>query len=217
MTETALRRARELDPTLNAFVLIDEEGARAAAREADEQLAAGADRGPLHGIPVAVKDLVDMAGLPTTCGSATAFGGIAGKDAEPVRRLRDAGAVIIGKTTLHEFAYGATGDRSAHGPSRNPEDPGRMSGGSSGGSAVAVAARHGAADPGHRHGRVDPGARRAVRRRRLQARLRRRFERGRVPAGSVPRPRRSLRCHVRRRADRPPGAGRPARAPGRRP
>ncbi|MCQ0009473.1 amidase [Actinomadura madurae] len=140
LTETALRRARELDPTLNAFVLIDEEGARAAAREADEQLAAGADRGPLHGIPVAVKDLVDMAGLPTTCGSATAFGGIAGKDAEPVRRLRDAGAVIIGKTTLHEFAYGATGDRSAHGPSRNPEDPGRMSGGSSGGSAVAVAA-----------------------------------------------------------------------------
>ncbi|WP_412519549.1 amidase [Actinomadura madurae] len=140
LTETALRRARELDPTLNAFVLIDEEGARAAAREADEQLAAGADRGPLHGIPVAVKDLIDMAGLPTTCGSATAFGGLAGKDAESVRRLRDAGAVIIGKTTLHEFAYGATGDRSAHGASRNPEDPGRMSGGSSGGSAVAVAA-----------------------------------------------------------------------------
>ncbi|MEO3829724.1 amidase [Actinomadura sp. B10D3] len=140
LTEAALRRARELDPTLNAFVLIDEEGARAAAREADEQLAAGIDRGPLHGIPVAVKDLIDMAGLPTTCGSATAFGGVAAKDAEAVRRLRDAGAVIVGKTTLHEFAYGATGDRSVHGPSRNPEDPGRMSGGSSGGSAVAVAA-----------------------------------------------------------------------------
>lgn len=140
LAETALARAHELNPTLNAFVLIDDEGARAAARAADEQLLAGADLGPLHGVPVAVKDLIDMAGLPTSCGSATAFGGIAEEDAEVVRRLRDAGAVIIGKTTLHEFAYGATGDRSAHGPSRNPHDPGRMSGGSSGGSAVAVAA-----------------------------------------------------------------------------
>ncbi|WP_433466369.1 amidase [Spirillospora sp. CA-128828] len=140
LTETALRRTRELDPELNAFVLIDDEGARAAARTADEELAAGIDRGPLHGIPVAVKDLIDMAGLPTSCGSATAFGGPAPEDAEAVRRLRDAGAVIVGKTTLHEFAYGATGDRSFHGASRNPNDPGRMSGGSSGGSAVAVAA-----------------------------------------------------------------------------
>ncbi|WP_433473723.1 amidase [Spirillospora sp. CA-142024] len=140
LTETALRRTRELNPSLNAFVLIDDEGARAAARAADEQRAAGIDLGPLHGIPVAVKDLIDMAGLPTGCGSATAFGGTATQDAEVVRRLRDAGAVIIGKTTLHEFAYGATGDRSAHGVSRNPNDPSRMSGGSSGGSAVAVAA-----------------------------------------------------------------------------
>jgi aspartyl-tRNA(Asn)/glutamyl-tRNA(Gln) amidotransferase subunit A len=87
-----------------------------------------------------VKDLVDMAGLPTTCGSATDFGAIATEDAEVVKRLRECGAVIVGKTTLHEFAYGATGDRSVHGPSRNPQDPSRMSGGSSGGSAVAVAA-----------------------------------------------------------------------------
>jgi aspartyl-tRNA(Asn)/glutamyl-tRNA(Gln) amidotransferase subunit A len=140
LTETALRRTRELNPTLNAFVHIDDDGARAASRVADEQLAAGVDLGSLHGIPVAVKDLIDMAGLPTSCGSATTFGGTATEDAEVVRRLRDAGAVIIGKTTLHEFAYGATGDRSLHGASRNPNDPSRMSGGSSGGSAVAVAA-----------------------------------------------------------------------------
>jgi aspartyl-tRNA(Asn)/glutamyl-tRNA(Gln) amidotransferase subunit A len=140
LTEAALRRTHELNPTLNAFVLVDDEGARAAARLADEQLAAGIDLGPLHGIPVAVKDLIDMAGLPTSCGSATASGMPATEDAEVVRRLRAAGAVIIGKTTLHEFAYGATGDRSVHGASRNPNDPSRMSGGSSGGSAVAVAA-----------------------------------------------------------------------------
>ncbi|MFI5695488.1 amidase [Kribbella sp. NPDC051586] len=139
-TEAALRRTHELNPVLNAFALIDAEGARAAARLADEKLAAGIDLGPLHGVPVAVKDLVDMAGLPTSCGSAVSSGAAATEDAEVVRRLRAAGAVIIGKTTLHEFAYGATGDRSVHGASRNPHDPSRMSGGSSGGSAVAVAA-----------------------------------------------------------------------------
>ncbi|MFI6673362.1 amidase [Kribbella sp. NPDC050470] len=140
VTETTLRRIHELNPTLNAFALVDDDGARAAARVADEQLAAGIDLGPLHGVPVAVKDLVDMAGLPTSCGSATSFGSTPTEDAEVVRRLRAAGAVIVGKTTLHEFAYGATGDRSVHGASRNPVDPSRMSGGSSGGSAVAVAA-----------------------------------------------------------------------------
>lgn len=140
VVDAALRRTHELNPTLNAFALIDDEGARIAAKQADEQLAEGIDLGPLHGIPVAVKDLIDMAGLPTTCGSATTFSATASEDAEVVRRLRAAGAVIIGKTTLHEFAYGATGDRSVHGASRNPIDPSRMSGGSSGGSAVAVAA-----------------------------------------------------------------------------
>jgi aspartyl-tRNA(Asn)/glutamyl-tRNA(Gln) amidotransferase subunit A len=141
LARASLRRIRELDPRLNAFTLVDEDGALRAARLADEELAAGRDRGVLHGIPVAVKDLVDIAGLPTTCGSATGFGGDgpAAEDAAIVVRLRDLGAVIVGKTVLHEFAYGATGDRSVHGPSRNPHDPDRMSGGSSGGSAVAVA------------------------------------------------------------------------------
>ncbi|WP_328519884.1 amidase [Kribbella sp. NBC_00359] len=140
LVRRALRRIHELNPAVNAFALIDEEGAYRSARIVDEERAAGIDRGPLHGVPVAVKDLIDMDGLPTTCGSATSFGATATEDAEVVRRLRDRGAVIVGKTTLHEFAYGATGDRSVHGPSRNPIDPSRMSGGSSGGSAVAVAA-----------------------------------------------------------------------------
>ncbi|MEC3919220.1 amidase [Nocardia sp. CDC160] len=140
LVEYALQSIARIDPIVNAFVSVNADAARAAARAADAELSSGLDRGPLHGIPVAVKDLIDIAGLPTSCGSATSFGGMATHDAEVVTRLRDQGAVIIGKTTLHEFAYGATGDRSVHGPSRNPHDPSRMSGGSSGGSAVAVAA-----------------------------------------------------------------------------
>ncbi|TDC86064.1 amidase [Actinomadura sp. 7K507] len=140
LVRAALRRLEARDSVVNAFALVDEDGALAAAEKADADLAAGIDRGALHGIPVAVKDLIDMTGLPTTCGSASSFGTTrAAEDAEIVTRLRRAGAVIVGKTTLHEFAYGATGDRSVHGPSRNPVDPDRVSGGSSGGSAVAVA------------------------------------------------------------------------------
>jgi aspartyl-tRNA(Asn)/glutamyl-tRNA(Gln) amidotransferase subunit A len=126
--------------SLNAFVTLDEPGARAAARRAAEELAAGVDRGPLHGIPVAVKDLVDTAGLRTTMGSRHFADHVPELDAECVRLLREAGAVVVGKTVTHEFAYGPTGDRSAHGPARNPYRPSAMSGGSSAGSAVAVAA-----------------------------------------------------------------------------
>ena len=135
----ALRRIHDGNATVNAFAFADEPGTHEAARRADQELAWGVDRGPLHGIPVAVKDLIDVAGLPTTCGSATSFGAIATRDAEVITRLRNHGAIIVGKTTLNEFAYGATGDHSVHGPSRNPHDPRRISGGSSGGSAAAVA------------------------------------------------------------------------------
>ena len=140
-TADALGRIRDADPALGAFVLVDDAGAGASAAVADRDLAAGLDHGPLQGIPVAVKDIVDMAGLPTSCGSSTSFGTErAEADADVVAELHRSAAVLVGKTTLHEFAYGATGDRSAHGPSRNPHDPTRVSGGSSGGSAVAVAA-----------------------------------------------------------------------------
>ncbi|MEV3983496.1 amidase [Nonomuraea sp. NPDC049758] len=140
LARLALDAAVTLDPALGAFVTVDPVGAAAAARRADQELAAGADRGPLHGVPVAVKDLIDVAGLPCTMGSRHFAGHVAESDAACVTLLRQAGAVIVGKTTTHEFAYGPTGDRSANGPSRNPRDPARMSGGSSGGSAAAVAA-----------------------------------------------------------------------------
>ncbi|MGH3757949.1 amidase [Actinophytocola sp.] len=140
LVEHALAAAARLDPSLNAFVTLDEAGARGAARRAADELAAGRDRGPLHGIPVAVKDLVDTAGLRTTMGSRHFADNVPERDAECVRRLREAGAVVVGKTVTHEFAYGPTGDRSATGPARNPYRPAAMSGGSSAGSAVAVAA-----------------------------------------------------------------------------
>ena len=138
--EDTLERIRQRNAELGAFVMVDDEGARAAAETADREHADGIDHGALHGVPIAVKDIFDIAGLPTTCGSRTSFGTErADTDAAVVRNLRRAGAVIVGKTVLHEFAFGATGDRSAHGPSRNPHDTTRVSGGSSGGSAVAVA------------------------------------------------------------------------------
>ncbi|TDC00863.1 amidase [Nonomuraea longispora] len=136
----ALDAVAGLDAALNAFVTVDAGGALAAARRADDELAGGTDRGPLHGIPVGVKDLIMVAGLPATMGSRHFAGHVPDRDAACVTLLREAGAVIVGKTTTHEFAYGPTGDRSATGPSRNPWDPARMSGGSSGGSAAAVAA-----------------------------------------------------------------------------
>src|SRR5690606_17889570 len=110
------------------------------AERAGEELAAGYDRGPLHGVPVAVKDIIDVAGLPTGMGSAHFDGHVAEADALCVTMLRDAGAVIVGKTGTHEFAYGGTGDVSVNGPVRNPRDRERMPGGSSSGSAAAVAA-----------------------------------------------------------------------------
>ncbi|KAB8189827.1 amidase [Nonomuraea phyllanthi] len=140
LVRQALEAVAERNPELNAFVTVDADGALAAARRADAELAAGTDRGPLHGLPVAVKDLIMVAGQPATMGSRHFSGYVPDTDAECVTRLRRAGAVVVGKTTTHEFAYGPTGDRSANGPSRNPHDPARMSGGSSGGSAAAVAA-----------------------------------------------------------------------------
>ncbi|GAA4516273.1 MULTISPECIES: amidase [Nonomuraea] len=140
LTREALDAITRLDPVLNAFVSVDQDGALAAAREADAELAGGADRGPLHGLPVGVKDLLLVAGMPATMGSRHFAGYVPDTDAACVTRLREAGAVIVGKTTTQEFAYGPTGDCSANGASRNPWDPARMSGGSSGGSGAAVAA-----------------------------------------------------------------------------
>lgn len=140
VVDGALKAINEFNPELNCFVTVDDSGARHAARIADEELAAGLDRGPLHGIPVGVKDLISTSGVATTMGSRHFAKHRPVVDAEVVSSLRRAGAVILGKTHTHEFAYGTTGDKAASGPSRNPHDSSLMAGGSSGGSAAAVAA-----------------------------------------------------------------------------
>ena len=109
------------------------------ARRADAEIAAGRHRGPLHGIPISVKDLIDIEGLPTTAASRVRATHVATADAPAIARLRDAGAIFVGKCNLHEFAFGTTGEDSAYGPTRNPHAPDRSPGGSSGGSAVSVA------------------------------------------------------------------------------
>jgi aspartyl-tRNA(Asn)/glutamyl-tRNA(Gln) amidotransferase subunit A len=140
LVQAALDSIARLNPTLNAFVHIDAQGALQQARIADQALAEGRDAGPLHGIPVAVKDNIDTADMPTTYGSAHFAGHRPDRDARCVANLREAGAIIIGKTLTHEFAYGPTGDRSLHGAARNPANTACMTGGSSAGSAAAVAA-----------------------------------------------------------------------------
>jgi len=139
IAEAFLGRAERLGPKLNTWIRLDREGALRAARAVDEAVDAKRDPGPLAGVPVGIKDLVDMAGLPTTAGSRIDRGRIAREDAPIVRRLRAAGAVILGKLNLHEYAYGPTGHNAHYGDQKNPWNPSRVTGGSSGGSGNAVA------------------------------------------------------------------------------
>jgi aspartyl-tRNA(Asn)/glutamyl-tRNA(Gln) amidotransferase subunit A len=139
-TERCLATIAERDPAINAFIAVLRDDARAQAREADAELAAGRSRGPLHGVPVSIKDLIDIVGMPTTAASRVRQEHIATADAPVITRLRDAGAVLIGKTNLHEFALGTTNEESAYGPVRHPLDANRSPGGSSGGSAASVLA-----------------------------------------------------------------------------
>ncbi len=140
LTDAVLRRAAITESHLHAYLTLDKEGARAAAAAADDELTNGRDRGPLHGIPVALKDNMITRGLETTASSQILAGYIPPYDGTAVARLRAAGAVITGKTNLDEFAMGSSTENSAYGPSRNPWDTDRVPGGSSGGAAVAVAA-----------------------------------------------------------------------------
>jgi aspartyl-tRNA(Asn)/glutamyl-tRNA(Gln) amidotransferase subunit A len=140
VTDECLSRIQADNATLNAFILVMADDARRQAREMDAELAAGRDRGPLHGVPISVKDLIDVRGTATTAASRVRAGHVADRDAAAIAHLRQAGAVIVGKTNLHEFAFGTTNEDSAYGPARNPRDPSRSPGGSSGGSAASVAA-----------------------------------------------------------------------------
>lgn len=132
----------------NAFIRLHTESARTAAGIADAELRANRDRGPLHGIPISLKDLIDEAGVPTTAASQALDDRIPETDAPLVARLRKAGAIVIGRTNLHEFALGTTSEDSGFGPVRNPFDESRVAGGSSGGSGAAVATGMGLASIG---------------------------------------------------------------------
>jgi aspartyl-tRNA(Asn)/glutamyl-tRNA(Gln) amidotransferase subunit A len=139
VVDATLDRIADRDPTLGAFTTVFEDSARLDADTADRDIGDGRYRGPLHGVPISIKDLIDVGGVATTAASQVTRHVPAGADAPVVARLREAGAVLIGKCNLHEFAFGTTGEDSAFGPTRHPLDPDRSPGGSSSGSAVSVA------------------------------------------------------------------------------
>jgi aspartyl-tRNA(Asn)/glutamyl-tRNA(Gln) amidotransferase subunit A len=139
LTEECLAQIESLNPKLNAFITVTADEALADARKADQEIAGGRRIGPLHGIPISLKDLIDQKGVRTSAGSLVRKDHVAVADAVVTRRLREAGAVFVGKTNLHEFAFGTTSEDSGFGPVRNPHDPSRSPGGSSGGSGVAIA------------------------------------------------------------------------------
>jgi aspartyl-tRNA(Asn)/glutamyl-tRNA(Gln) amidotransferase subunit A len=148
LLDDALHAVARHDAPSHAFIRVDAAHARDAAATADAELARGHDRGPLHGLPVSLKDLIDVEGQPTTAASKVFADRVASHDAIVTARLKVAGAVLIGKTNLHEFALGTTSEDSAWGPVLNPRDLTRSAGGSSGGSAVAVATGMGLASVG---------------------------------------------------------------------
>nr|MDT0663061.1 Asp-tRNA(Asn)/Glu-tRNA(Gln) amidotransferase subunit GatA [Micromonospora sp. DSM 115978] len=140
VAQAHLDRIAAVDDRVHAFLHVDADGALAAARDVDARRAAGEHLGPLAGVPVAVKDVLTTRGVPTTCGSKILQGWRPPYDATIVRRLADAGTVMLGKTNMDEFAMGSSTEYSAYGPTRNPWDTGRIPGGSGGGSAASLAA-----------------------------------------------------------------------------
>ena len=188
-----LDRIAARNPRLNAFVHLDADRVLDQAHAVDRKRAAGEPLGALAGVPVAVKDVLCVEGEPTTCCSRMLANFRPPYDATVISRLRRADAVLVGKTNMDEFAMGSSTENSARGPSRNPWDEERIPGGSSGGSAVAVAADLTPLSARHRHRRLDSPAGRPLRHRRPEADLR---------------PRQPLRPHRLRLVARP---GRPVR------
>lgn len=143
VADAAIGQIDALEPSLNAFIWRNP-NARREAERADQMLRKGGPTGPLHGVPLTIKDLILTRDAPTTAGSRVFEEGLRGtRDAPVVRRLRRAGAILLGKTNLHEIAMGVTTVNEHFGPTRNPWDPARVAGGSSGGSAAALAAGFG--------------------------------------------------------------------------
>ncbi len=140
VAQAHLDRITAVDPAVHAFLHVDTEGALQAARAVDARRAAGEPLGPLAGVPLALKDVLTMEGVPTTCGSRILQGWRPAYDATVTLRLKQAGVVILGKTNMDEFAMGSSTEHSAYGPTHNPWDLDRIPGGSGGGSAAAVAA-----------------------------------------------------------------------------
>ncbi len=140
LVSDALSQIAKLNPKLNAFITVLDERSREHARKADGDFARGIDRGPLQGIPVALKDVFSTKGVRTTCGSKIFEHNVPDRDSAVAEKLDEAGSILIGKTGLHEFAYGVTSNNPHFGAIRNPRNPDRIPGGSSGGSGAAVAA-----------------------------------------------------------------------------
>ena len=140
LCESYLRRIERLNPRINAYITVTAERARADARRATEDFAAGRVRGPLHGIPVALKDLFETEGIRTTGGAKIHADHVPSRDCTVAKRLRDAGTILLGKLNTHEYAYGVTTNNPHFGPTRNPWNPAHIPGGSSGGSGAAIAA-----------------------------------------------------------------------------
>ena len=140
LTNALLERIGRLDPKLNVFIRLDGEAAIDAAKAAEAEIASGRLRGPLHGVPVGIKDIIDVAGLPTTCHSKVLIDNVAPADAACVSRLRGAGAIVLGKLSTHEFAIGGPSFDLPWPPARNPWNPDHHPGGSSSGSGAGLAA-----------------------------------------------------------------------------
>lgn len=140
LLELCLSRIHQTNGRLNAFVIVSEDSARRAAKEVEKEIRSGRYKGPLHGVPIGIKDMIDTSGIATAYGSAIFKGNMPHTDATVVRRLKEAGAIVLGKTNTHEFALGVTTDNLHYGATRNPWSLDRVPGGSSGGSAAAVAA-----------------------------------------------------------------------------
>ena len=172
LTDACLERIAAVDDRISsAYVTVTAAVARQQAAAADRRIAAG-NASPLTGIPMQIKDLLCTNGIPTTCASEMLAEYVPVYDATAVARLREQGAVLLGKGNMDEFGMGSSTENSAFFPTRNPWDTGRVPGGSSGGSAAAVAAGAAALRPGHRHRRQHPPAGVLLRRHRPQAHLR---------------------------------------------